>query len=179
MHILSSVEILKTPVFGVSEVVARDNDGFEIQRSVVSHGGSAVILPVDDQERVMLVRQYRLPVRTKLWEMAAGRVEPGEKPLAAARRELAEETGLRARKWKLLAKLYPTPGYVSEWMRLYLATGLTEGPPHPMDDERIEARWFSRSELEAQVDAGKIEDAKTLAGLLLYWRKLDRALSAR
>lgn len=179
MRIVSSVEILKTPVFGVDQVIARGSDGFEIHRSVVSHGGSAVILPVDEEQRVMLVRQYRLPAGGKLWELAAGRVDPGEKPLAAARRELIEETGLRARRWKLLAKLYPTPGYVSERMHLYLATGLTEGEPQPMDDERIETRWFTREELEAWVDGGRIEDAKTLAGLLLYWRGLARSPGTR
>lgn len=175
MRILSSVEILKTPVFRVENVVARETDGFEIHRSVVSHQGSAVILPADEQGRVLLVRQYRLPAQGKLWELAAGRIDPGEKPLAAARRELVEETGLRARHWKRLAKMYPTPGYVSELMHLYLATGLTQGEAQPMDDERIETRWFPREELETWVDAGKIEDAKTLAGLLLYWRSLNCA----
>lgn len=174
MRILSSVEILKTPVFRVENVIARDEDGFEIHRSVVSHQGSAVILPADERGSVLLVRQYRLPARGKLWELAAGRIDPGEKPLAAARRELREETGIRARHWKRLAKMYPTPGYVSELMHLYLATGLTEGEAHPMDDERIETRWFTRKELESWVDAGKFEDAKTLTGLLLYWREFSR-----
>ncbi len=175
MRIISSVEVLKTPVFRVENVVAHDTDGFEIRRSVVSHQGSAVILPVDDQGRVLLVRQYRLPAAARLWELAAGRMDPGEKPLATARRELMEETGIRARHWKRLAKMYPTPGYVSELMHLYLATGLTLGEATPMEDERIETRWFTREDLEAWVDAGKLEDAKTLTGLLLYWRTLDRA----
>ena len=160
MRILSSAEVLKTPVFRVRNVIARDKDGFEIHRSVVSHQGSAVILPADDQGRVLLVRQYRLPAQAKLWELAAGRIDPGESPLAAARRELVEETGLHARQWKRLAKLYPTPGYVSELMHLYLATGLTQGEAHPMDDERIETRWFTREELESRVDSGKFEDGK-------------------
>ena len=175
MHILSSAKVLKTPVFRVQNVVTRDSDGFEIHRSVVAHQGSAVILPADEMGRVLLVRQYRLPAQAKLWELAAGRIDPGESPLAAARRELVEETGLRARQWKRLAKMYPTPGYVSELMHLYLATGLTQGEAHPMDDERIETRWFTREELESRVDAGKFEDGKTIAGLLLYWRMLDRA----
>ena len=174
MHIISSIEVLKTPVFRVENVVAHDTDGFEIHRSVVSHQGSAVILPVDDRGRVLLVRQYRLPAEAKLWELAAGRIDRGEKPLPAARRELLEETGVRARHWKRLAKMYPTPGYVSELMHLYLATGLTQGEAHPMEDERIETRWFLREELEKWVDAGKLEDAKTLTGLLLFWRTLDR-----
>ncbi|MDZ7636964.1 MAG: NUDIX hydrolase [Bryobacterales bacterium] len=170
MRIISSKETLKTRVFRVTDTIARDAGGFEIHRSIVSHEGSAVVLPVDEDGRVLLVRQYRVPAEKTLWELTAGRLDPGEKPLAAARRELAEETGLRARHWKRLARFYPTPGYVSELMHLYLASGLKQGEACTEEDERIETRWFTRGELEQWVDSGKLEDAKTLAGLLLYWR---------
>jgi ADP-ribose pyrophosphatase len=172
MRILRSRQVLRTPVFAVEETTAQDHDGFEIHRFVVAHQGSAVILPIDAQGRVLLVSQFRLPVQGKIWELAAGRIDPGEKPLAAAKRELREETGLRARHWKRLASLYPTPGYVSEQMHLFLATGLSQGPAQPMEDERIQTRWFARHELEHLIDNRKLPDGKTLAGLLLYWRSL-------
>lgn len=175
MRILRTKQVLRTPVFTVEETTAQDHDGFEIHRFVVAHQGSVVILPVNAEGRVLLVSQFRLPVAGKIWELAAGRIDPGEKPLAAAKRELLEETGLRARHWKRLAAMYPTPGYVSELMHLYLATELTEGTAQPMEDERIETRWFSRTELERLIDKGKLPDGKTLAGLLLYWRRLSES----
>jgi ADP-ribose pyrophosphatase len=175
MRILRSKQVLRTPIFTVEETTAQDHDGFEIHRFVVAHQGSAVVLPVDAEGRVLLVSQFRLPVQGKIWELAAGRIDQGEKPLAAAKRELLEETGLRARNWKRLATMYPTPGYVSELMHLYLATDLTQGDAQPMEDERIETRWFSRAELEKRIDKGRLPDGKTLAGLLLYWRSLDAA----
>jgi ADP-ribose pyrophosphatase len=143
--------------------------GFEIQRSVVRHIGSAVMMAVDEKNRVLLVRQYRLPAGKYLWELPAGRLDPGEKPLQAARRELIEETGYRARRWTRLASFWASPGYVQERMTIYLATDLTAGEAAPMDDERIETRWFTRKELSQMIQRGKIEDAKTIIGFLT-WR---------
>ena len=105
------------------------------------------MMPVDDRGRILLVRQYRLPARQYLWELPAGRVDEGETPLQAARRELTEETGYRAKSWKKLAEFYPSPGFLAEKMTIFLATGLTAGEAKPMDDERIETRWFTRNEL--------------------------------
>jgi ADP-ribose pyrophosphatase len=110
------------------------------------------------------VRQYRLPAGKYLWELPAGSVDPGEKPLQTARRELIEETGYRARTWRKLASFYPSPGFVAERMTIYLATDLTAGTATPMDDERIETRWFTRRELADMINAGRIEDAKTIVG---------------
>lgn len=170
MKLISSHEVFRSKIFCVTEDLAIDPDGFEIRRCIVQHPGAAVMLPVDDDGRILLVRQYRLPARSYLWELPAGRIDPGETPLAAARRELREETGYRARKWKKLLAFYPSPGYVGEKMTVFVATGLTTGAAAPMDDERIRVRWFPPSELEARIAANRIVDAKTIAAILFYLR---------
>jgi ADP-ribose pyrophosphatase len=116
------------------------------------------------------VRQFRLPAAKSLWELPAGRLDAGEKPLEAARRELIEETGYKARTWKKLAAFWPSPGFVDEKMTIFLATGLTAGEAHPMDDERIECRWFKRKELDKMIRDAKIEDGKTIIGFLTWLR---------
>jgi len=170
MKLISSKEITKNRIFTVTWDHAVDPDGFEIERAIVQHRGSAVMMPVDEKNRILLVRQYRLPARQFLWELPAGTVDPGEKPLQTARRELAEETGYRAKKWTKLAEFYPSPGFLSEKMTIYLATGLTAGEPKPMDDERIATRWFKAAELDEMIRSGKIQDAKTNVGFLRWKR---------
>ena len=170
MKIISSVEKLGNRLFTVSEDHAVDPDGFEIKRFIVHHRGSAVMMPVDDRKRVLLVRQYRLPAQRSLWELPAGSVDPGEKPLQTAKRELKEETGYHAKTWKKLISFFPSPGFLTEKMTIFLATDLTAGAPSPMDDERIETRWFSAKEIEAAIDGGEILDAKTMLGYL-FWRR--------
>jgi ADP-ribose pyrophosphatase len=174
MKLLSSVEKFKSDIFRVTEDHAKEpKGGFEIERAIVQHGGSAVILAVDDKKRVLLVRQYRLPVRDYLWELPAGRLDKGETPLQAAKRELKEETGYTAGKWTKLAAFFPSPGYVSERMTIYAATGLTQGEAHPMDDERIETQWLAAKELRKLIDSGKIMDAKTLIGYFM-WKRVSK-----
>ena len=169
MKIISSREVYRCSLFQVTEDKARDaKTGFEIRRSVVRHVGSAVMMAVDEKKRVLLVRQYRLPAGKNLWELPAGRLDPGEKPLQAAKRELIEETGYRARKWSKLASFWVSPGYVQERMTIYLAEDLTAGKATPMDDERIEARWFPKKELNEMIRNGKIEDAKTMIGNFMW-----------
>src|SRR5689334_5952930 len=111
MKIISSREVLKNKLFTVAEEVATDPGGFHIQRFIVRHPGSAVMMPVDGKDRVLLVKQFRLPARRELWELPAGRLDPGESPLEAAKRELREETGYKAKKWVKLASFWATPGY--------------------------------------------------------------------
>jgi ADP-ribose pyrophosphatase len=168
MKPISSREVYRCDLFRVTEDHAKDPGGFEIRRSIVRHNGSAVMMPVDDRRRILLVRQYRLPANDSLWELPAGRLDPGEKPLQAAKRELQEETGYRARRWKKLISFYPSPGYISEKMTLFLATELTAGEAQPMEDERIECRWFAAKELEQKIRSNTIQDGKTIVGYLLW-----------
>ncbi len=164
MKIISSVEKYKNKLFSVSEEHAVDPSGFEIRRAIVHHVGSAVMMAVDDRKRILLVRQYRMPARKSLWELPAGKLDPGESALKAAKRELVEETGYRAKKWKKLVMFYPSPGYVGETMTIFLATELKAGEATPMDDERIETRWFTGKEIEQGIRSGKIVDGKTMIG---------------
>ena len=172
MKIISSKQVYDCGLFRVTEDVAVDpKTKFQIKRSVVRHIGSAVMMAVDKKKRVLLVRQYRLPADKYLWELPAGRLDPGEKPLQAAKRELKEETGYAAKKWSQLASFWASPGFVQERMTVFLAEKLTAGEATPMDDERIEARWFKRKELAHMIDAGQIEDAKTIVAFLTWRQK--------
>ncbi len=171
MQVISSQELLKNKLFSVVEEVATDPSGFEIKRAIVRHPGSAVMMAVDERERVLLVRQFRLPAEQELWELPAGRLDPGESPLEAAKRELREETGYAAKNWSELVSFWASPGYVQEKMTVYLAQDLTEGKQEPMDDERIEIRWFARDDLHRMIRTGDIVDGKTLIGFFTW---LDR-----
>ena len=173
MKLTATKEVYRCKLFWITEDEAEEKD-FQIKRSVVRHHGSAVMMAIDEKKRVLLVRQYRLPAGKKLWELPAGKVDDGEKVLEAAKRELIEETGYRARKWKKLVSYYPSPGFVAEKMTLFMAKDLTEGEAQPMDDERIEKRWFTRKEIDKLIRAGKIEDGKTLVGYLLWHTNRDR-----
>ena len=132
------------------------------------------MMPVDARGRILLVRQYRLPARAYLWELPAGRVDPGETVLRAAKRELREETGYTARKWTKLVTFWASPGYVAEKMTIFAAEQLTPGEAKPMEDERIETRWFTLREIEALIDAGKLVDGKTIIAAGLWKRRRNR-----
>ena len=171
MKLISSEEICRTPIFWVTQDYALDPDGFEIKRAIVQHGGSAVMMPVDDKGRVLLVRQYRLPARAYLWELSAGRLDPGEKPLQAAKRELVEETGYKAKRWTRLCHFYGSPGYVAEKMTIFVAEGLTAGEATPMEDERIETKWYTLKQIARMIESGEIIDAKTIIGYTVWKMK--------
>jgi ADP-ribose pyrophosphatase len=171
MKKISSKEVYRCGLFRVTEDEAEDRTGWRIARSIVRHRGSAVMMAVDAKDRVMLVRQYRMPADRFLWELPAGKTDEGETVLQAARRELIEETGLRAKKWKKLVSFYQSPGFVEEKMTIFLATDLTQGQSQPMEDERIETRWFTKKELREWIASNRILDAKTMIGFL-YWTRL-------
>lgn len=164
MKVISSQELLKNKLFSVVDEVAHDPSGFEIHRSIIKHPGSAVMMAVDEKERILLVHQFRLPAEKELWELPAGRLDPGENALEAARRELREETGYQAKEWAELCTFWPSPGYVAEKMTIFVATGLTAGPQELMGDERIEMKWFANTEVGDMITCGDIEDGKTIIG---------------
>lgn len=174
MKTLSSRHLLTTPIFTVTEDIALDPEGFEVKRAIVRHYGSAVVMPVDARGRILLVQQFRLPAKQNLWELPAGLVDEGETPLKAARRELAEETGYRAGKIKKLMEFFASPGFLEERLHLYVATDLKPGKATPMDDERIETRWFTSKEMDAMIQGGKLIDAKTMLGYL-HWKRFRGA----
>jgi ADP-ribose pyrophosphatase len=144
--------------------------GVVAARDIVVHSGSVVLLPVFPDGRVLLVRQYRHAARAFLWELVAGRIDAGESPVAAAHRELAEETGYAARRLRQLLVIFPSPGFVSERMWIFSATGLTRGAARPEDDERISARRFSLAAAEQMIRRGTLRDAKSIAAILFYAR---------
>ena len=167
MKTISSKLVYDCGLFQVTEDVARDTDGFEIRRSIVRHPGSAVIFPEDERRRILLVRQFRLPAGGKLWELPAGKIDEGETALQAAKRELAEETGYKGRKWERLVAFHPSPGLLAEKMTIFRARELTAGTPTPTESERIETAWYSRAEVGRMIAAGKISDGKTIIGYFL------------
>jgi ADP-ribose pyrophosphatase len=176
MRIVSSETKYGNSLFQVTEDVARDRQGFEIRRAVVRHPGSATILMADARKRILLVKQYRMPAGKYVWEIPAGKIDAGESPLQAAKREMKEETGFRARQWTKLAGFWASPGFLAERMTIYLAEDLMEGEAQPTEDERLELRWFTTAEVEKLIDEQKLDDGKTLIAYLL-WRRAKRAAS--
>ncbi len=166
--IVKSEVVYEGPVFGVRRDEVLEPGGLRATREVVTHPGSVVVLPVLDDGRVVLIRQYRHATRQYLWELVAGRMDPGETPKRAAARELLEETGYRAKRFSVFLDVFPTPGFVEERMFILLAEGLTAGKAQPEEDEKIEARTYSMKELKQMIHRGKLRDAKSVAGILYY-----------
>jgi ADP-ribose pyrophosphatase len=166
--ILKSVVIYQGPIFGVRRDEVLEPGGLRTTREVITHPGSVVVLPVLPDGRVVLIRQYRHATRQFLWELVAGRMDPGETPKQAAARELLEETGYRAKRLKIFLDMFPTPGFLEERMYVFLAEGLTEGEAQPEEDEKIVSRAFSVRQLKQMLLMGNLRDAKSIAGILYY-----------
>lgn len=143
-------------------------NGRTAPREYVEHRGGVAVLAVDENGCVPLVRQYRYPLRSHLWEIPAGKLEVGEDPDSAIVRELREEAGLEAKSIRSLGRFYATCGYSNEIIRLYLATGLTYVGAHPDEDEFLEIRYFPVDEVYEKCLSGEIEDSKTLVAILKY-----------
>jgi ADP-ribose pyrophosphatase len=177
---LSSKKVFQGKVFWVTRDTVQEPGGVTATRDVIRHNGSVVILAVDAAKNpkdpgILLIRQYRHAAGKLLLELPAGRIEPGETLLAGGRRELIEETGYRAKKWSKLVSYYASPGFLTESMSILLAEGLTLGKATPEEDEKIELHMTPLSEVLRLIHAGKIEDGKTLIGVLLYAARRTRA----
>ncbi len=168
-RVLSSSTVFDGHVWGVRRDRFEYN-GAVIEREYVDHTGAVAVLAIDDQERVLLIKQYRHPVRTRDWEIPAGLLDiRGESPLRAAQRELAEETDLAASDWSVLSEFYTSPGGSDEAIRIYLARGLTPtAEPFPRSDEEadIELRWVGLDELVDAVMARRLQNPSLVIGAL-------------
>jgi ADP-ribose pyrophosphatase len=185
VEVLSSKIAFEGPLFNVQTDEVIEPGGKRARRDVVRHGGSIVVLAVDDSESkrdplIIVERQYRHAAGQYLYELPAGKLEPGEDLLKGAKRELLEETGYKARRWSKLVRFYASPGFLGEWMQVYLAEELMPGEAQPEDDEMIKLSEVPLSELLRQIEAGRILDAKTIASVLFYDRtRKDRIRKAR
>ncbi len=174
-QILSSEVVYTGPLFRVLHDKLIEPDGHQNERDVIRHNGSVVILAIDNSKSrknpwIVIERQYRHAANQYLWELPAGKLDPGEDALTGAKRELAEETGYSAKKWKPLVEYYASPGFLGESMKVFVAEGLQAGDAHPEDDEKIEFRLVKLSDVIRMIEKGAILDGKTLTSVLLYAR---------
>jgi ADP-ribose pyrophosphatase len=168
-RVISSRTAYRGPVFSVTTDHVQEPNGVQARRDVIHHSGSVVVLAVDDSTatpRVLLERQYRHAATDYLWELPAGRIDPGERELKAAQRELLEETGYTAAKWRRILKFYASPGFVAETMSVFLATDLRAGEAQPEEDEVIYKRMVPLPAAVRMVMRGTIRDAKTISSVL-------------
>lgn len=174
-QLISSEVVFTGPLFRVHHDKLIEPGGRMNERDIIRHHGSVVILALDSSKSkkdpwLVIERQYRHAAKQYLWELPAGKLDPGEDPLAGAQRELAEETGYSAKKWRPLVEYYPSPGFLGESMKVFLAEGLMAGEATPEEDEAIEFRLVKLSDVLKMIDKGAIMDGKTITSVLLYAR---------
>lgn len=174
VEVVSSTLSYDGPLFRVYSDKIVEN-GRELTRDVVRHNGSVVILAVDDAKSkrdpmIVMERQYRHAAKEFLLEVPAGKMEEGEDALAGAKRELLEETGFKAKRWRKMVRYFASPGFLGEFMQVFLAEGLTLGDAQPEYDEQIEIEMMPLSKVLSMIDEGKIHDGKTLISVMLYAR---------
>jgi ADP-ribose pyrophosphatase len=173
--VISSEVVFQCSQFKVVHDKLIEPGGRRNERDVIRHNGSVVILALDDSKSkkdpwIVMERQYRHAAQQYLWELPAGKIEPGEDPLEGAKRELIEETGYRAKKWRPLVEYFASPGFLGESMKVFLAEGLEPGEAQPEEDEQIELRLVKLSDVLKAIEKGAILDGKTLSSVLLYAR---------
>jgi len=168
--VVKSDTLFQGRVFTLKRDQVIEPSGVMATREIIVHPGSVVVLPVLDDGRLVLIRQYRHAAGQYLWELVAGHKEPGESVATGVHRELAEETGYRAKKWRPLVEYYASPGFLGESMKVFLAEGLEPGEAQPEEDEQIELRLVKLSEVLKRIEKGAILDGKTLSSVLLYAR---------
>jgi ADP-ribose pyrophosphatase len=176
-QLLDSKVVYEGKLFRVQHDHIIEPGGTDSYRDIIRHNGSVVILAVDPGKSkkdpwIVIERQYRHAAGQYLWELPAGKLDAGERAVEGAKRELAEETGYKARKWSPLVEYFASPGFLGESMKVFLAEGLVAGEAHPEEDERIDFRLVKLSAVLELIDKGKIIDGKTLTTVLLYARKL-------
>ncbi len=172
---LSSRTIYEGKVLKLRLDDVRLPDGRKTRREVVEHSDAVAIVALDDDNNTLLVKQFRKPVEKALLELPAGCIEPSEEPAATVSREMREETGYKPNKMEKLGGFYSSPGFCTEYMHVYLATGLVGDKLYAEDTDDIEVVRVPLEEVEDLIDSGAIRDAKSIAGLLLYLKSLKKS----
>lgn len=169
---LSSEYLYKGKIINLRKDEVEIVSGRTSFREIVEHNGGVGLAVMTDQGKMVLVRQFRKPLERDILEIPAGKIEPSEDPMVTAARELKEETGYTGENFELIGKIYPSVGYTTELIYLYICTGLTPGETEFDESESIEVEEYDLAELYEMAMSGKIEDAKTLVAILLvYGRK--------
>lgn len=175
-ELLKSEVLMKGRAFAIRRDFLKTPDGQETKLDIIEHGGSAVIIPVDENGNILLVRQYRHAAGKDLLELPAGTLDEDEEPEICAAREIREETGMAAEVLTKLGEFYLAPGYSDEFMIVYMATGLSDSPLDADEDEFLSVEAVPIAETIRMAERGEIPDAKSLAALFLARSSLENWL---